>query len=178
MGFVIGGPARSDPTEFLFTHMNIHTFGRFSQPRIGAFACPRPVRAGSHTLDTYALVAYDESAWPPTPMTVVETDTFLDRAKDILTESHRAELVAYLATNPEAGQVIPGTGGARKVRWAIAGKGKRGGTRTVYYYHNDSVPLFLLDIYAKNEKTNLSEADKRSLKRLLPILFSRYRKRS
>jgi hypothetical protein len=113
-----------------------------------------------------------------TPMTVVETDTFLERADAILTESERADLVAHLASNPEAGRVMPGTGGARKVRWAIAGKGKRGGARTIYYYHNDSVPLFLLDIYAKNERANLSEADKRSLKRLLPILVSRYRKRS
>jgi putative transcriptional regulator len=80
MGFVIGGPATSDPAEFLFTHMNIHTFRRASQPWIGAFACPRPVRTGPYTLDN-----------------------------------------------------------------------------------------------AKNEQANLSEADKRSLKRLLPIFVSRYR---
>lgn len=112
------------------------------------------------------------------PMTVVETEDFLDRARRLLSESERAELVAYLATNPEAGKVIPGTGGARKVRWAISGKGKSGGARTIHYYHSDSIPVFLLDIYAKNEKANLSEADKRALKRLLPILVSRYLKRS
>ncbi len=66
-------------------------------------------------------------------MSVVETDTFLERADAMLTESERAELVAYLASNPEAGRVMPGTGGARKARWAIAGKGKRGGSRTIYY---------------------------------------------
>jgi hypothetical protein len=65
----------------------------------------------------------------------------------------------------------------RKIRWATSGRGKRGGARVIYYYYNPSLPLFALDIYAKNEKANLSEADKRSLKRLLPILVSRYRKR-
>jgi hypothetical protein len=109
-----------------------------------------------------------------TPMTVVETETFLERAKAILAESERADLIAYLASNPEAGKLIPGTGGARKIRWAIPGKGKRGGARTIYYYHNESIPLFVLDIYAKNEKSNLSEADKRSLKRLLAQIPSQY----
>ena len=61
-------------------------------------------------------------------MTVVETDTFLERVDAILTESERADLVAHLANNPEAGRVMPGTGGARKLRWAMAGKGKRGRT--------------------------------------------------
>jgi len=113
-----------------------------------------------------------------TPMTVVEMETFLNRAEAILRDSERADLIAYLASNPEAGKVVPGTGGARKLRWAAKGAGKRGGARTVYYYHSDAIPLFLLDIYAKNEKANLSEADKRALKRLLPILVSRYLKRS
>ena len=113
-----------------------------------------------------------------TPMTVVETEVFLQRAKAILTESERADLVAYLASNPEAGQLVPETGGVRKVRWAIPGKGKRGGARTIYYYHNESILLFILDIYAKNEKTDLSEADKRSLKWLLAQIPSQYAKRS
>ncbi len=113
-----------------------------------------------------------------TPMTVVETETFLKRAEAILRDSERADLVAHLAANPEAGKIMPGTGGARKLRWAIQGTGKRGGARTVYYYHGDEMPLFLFDIYAKNEKANLSEADQRALKQLLPFLVSRYLKRS
>ena len=110
-------------------------------------------------------------------MAVVETEEFLNRSKAILTETERSLLVAHLGTNPEAGQLVPGTGGVRKIRWATPGQGKRGGARVIYYY-NQSMPLFALDIYAKNEKPNLSEADKRSLKRLLPILVSRYMKRS
>jgi len=113
-----------------------------------------------------------------TPMTVVETETFLERAKTILTESDRAGLVRYLASNPEARQPIPGTGGARKIRWALSGRGKRGGARTIYYYRNESIPLFILDIYAKNQKADLSEADKHSLKSLLSQIRSRYAKRS
>ena len=86
--------------------------------------------------------------------------------------------MAHLGANPEAGQLMPGTGDVRKLRWATAGQGKRGGARVIYYYYNRSIPLFALDIYAKNEKASLSEADKRSLKRLLPILVSSYIKRS
>jgi len=111
------------------------------------------------------------------PMAVVETEEFLNRSKAILTETERSSLVAYLGANPEAGRLVPGTGGVRKIRWATPGQGKRGGARVIYYY-NQSIPLFALDIYAKNEKANLSEADKRSLKRLLPMLVSRYMKRS
>src|SRR6266852_5943474 len=73
-------------------------------------------------------------------------------------------------------QLVPGTGGVRKIRWGTPGQGKRSGARVIYYY-NESIPLFALDIYAKNQKTDLSEADKRSLKRLLPILVSQYLKR-
>jgi hypothetical protein len=112
------------------------------------------------------------------PMTVVETEELLNRLKAILTETQRADLVAHLGANPEAGLLVPGTGGVRKLRWATPGQGRRGGARVIYYYYNQSIPLFALDIDAKNEKTNLSEADKRSLKRLLPILVSRYMKRS
>ncbi len=154
-----------------------HTGSRTSE-RLPPTAAWNGRRFSFYTLDTYMRLAHDRKRMAATPMTVVETDTFLERARAILTESERAGMVAYLASNPEAGRVIPGTGGARKARWAIAGTGKRGGARTIYYYHNDSVPLFLLDIYAKNEKGNLSEADKRSLKRLLPILVSRCKKRS
>ena len=112
------------------------------------------------------------------PMTVVEMQEFQERAKAILNESELTRLIGYLAANPEAGQLIPGTGGARKIQWAIRGKGKRGGVRTIYYYHNKSIPLFLLDIYAKNEKSNLSASDKRTLRRLLAQIPSQYAKRS
>src|SRR5450759_1503590 len=85
------------------------------------------------------------------PMSVVEMQEFLDRAKAILTEAERTAIVAHLGANPEVGQLVPGTGGVRKIRWGSPWQGKRGCARVSYYY-NGSIPLFVLDIYAKNQK--------------------------
>jgi hypothetical protein len=74
------------------------------------------------------------------PMSVVETAEFLRTARPLLSESERAELVAFVAANPEAGEIIPDTGGVRKIRWALPGMGKRGGARVIYYYHNERLP--------------------------------------
>jgi hypothetical protein len=67
-------------------------------------------------------------------MTVVETREFLSRAKPLMSGSERMELVAFVGANPEAGEIIQGTGGVRKIRWALEGAGKRGGARVIYYY--------------------------------------------
>jgi hypothetical protein len=61
------------------------------------------------------------------PMTVVETGEFLKRARPLMSDAERAELVAFVETNPEAGEIIPESGGVRKIRWALEGMGKRGG---------------------------------------------------
>lgn len=104
------------------------------------------------------------------PMTVVETGEFLRKSKPLMPDAERAELVAYLGANPEAGQIIPETGGVRKVRWGLAGRGKRGGARVIYYYHSERLPLFLLSAYPKNEKANLTRAERNAMKRLVQIL--------
>ena len=70
--------------------------------------------------------------------------------------------------------MIPETGGVRKIRWALAGKGKRGGARVIYYHQGERLPVFLLAAYAKNEKTNLSKAERNAMKRLVPILVAGY----
>ena len=62
----------------------------------------------------------------------------------------------------------------RKVRWGLAGRGKRGGARVIYYYHSEQLPLFLLSAYAKNEKENLSAAERHAMKRLVQILLAGY----
>ncbi len=93
-------------------------------------------------------------------------------------ESDRAQLVGSIAANPEAGDLIPETGGVRKVRWALAGRGKRGGARVVYYYHNESLPVFLLAAYGKNEKANLSSAQRNAMAELVPVLIENYSKGS
>src|ERR1035438_4216494 len=107
-------------------------------------------------------------------MTVVETREFLRHAERLMPDSERQELVAFIGSNPEAGEMIPETGGVRKLRWALPGRGKRGGARVVYYYHNQSLPIFLLTAYAKNRKDNLRMAERNAMKKLAPILVSGY----
>jgi hypothetical protein len=67
--------------------------------------------------------------------------------KPLISDSERDELVVFVGTNPEAGDIIPETAGVRKIRWALAGRSKRGGARVIYYYHHDRLPLFLLAAY-------------------------------
>jgi hypothetical protein len=76
--------------------------------------------------------------------------------------------------NPEAGDIIPETGGVRKLRWAVQGRGKRGGVRLIYYFHSDTFPLFLLTVYAKNQKANLTRAERNDFKKLIPLLVKTY----
>ena len=111
------------------------------------------------------------------PMTVVETAEFLKHAMRLMSDSEREELVAFVGANPEAGEIMPETGGVRKVRWGLAGRGKRGGARVIYYYHSDRLPLFLLTAYPKNEKANLTRAERNNMKRLVQILVAGYPKK-
>ena len=110
-------------------------------------------------------------------MTVLETPSFLRDAAAALTDEERTEAISFLAANPEAGDIMRDTGGARKLRWRAQGRGKRGGARVIYYYHNESLPLFLLNVFAKNEKPNLTKAERNETKTLLPRLIAGYRKR-
>ena len=86
-------------------------------------------------------------------------------------------MVAFVAANPEADRVIPETGGVRKLRWAAKGKGKSGGARIIYYFHNESAPIFMLSAYAKGEKTDLSQSERNALKKLVPQLMREYARR-
>jgi hypothetical protein len=94
---------------------------------------------------------------------VVETEEFLADVKGVLSEEEHDDLVLYVALHPEVGDVIPETGGLRKLRWAAKGKGKRGGSRVIYYFHNIQVPLFLMAIFAKNVQTDLSTRQRKAL---------------
>ena len=95
--------------------------------------------------------------------TVVETQEFLRRAAKLLSDDERAAIVEMLARDPECGEIIQGAGGIRKVRVALEGRGKRGGGRVIYYFHNDQIPLFVLSIFAKNEKADLAPAELKAL---------------
>jgi hypothetical protein len=114
----------------------------------------------------------------PAPVSVVETPEFLAAAQRIMAEDECGLLVDYLARNPSAGDIIPGTGGVRKLRWALEGRGKRGGARVVYYYHSDDMPIFALTAYAKNERANLSQAERNDFRRLTALLVERYARRT
>jgi hypothetical protein len=107
---------------------------------------------------------------------VVETKAFADDAKRLLSDFERQSLIDWLAANPLAGDLMAGTGGARKVRWAAKGKGKSGGVRTITYFAGEGVPLFLLAVFAKGEKVNLSKAERNALKAALTDLADEYRK--
>jgi hypothetical protein len=110
-------------------------------------------------------------------MTVVETPAFIREASASLTEEERLDLITYLAANPDSGDLIPETGGGRKIRWRAQGRGKRGGVRVIYYFYNESVPLFLLNVFAKNERADLTSSERNHMKNLLPILIASYMKR-
>jgi hypothetical protein len=100
---------------------------------------------------------------PSLPLTVVETPQFLRQAEDVWTEAERQEFVDYIARNPETGDLIPDTGGVRKVRWRRQGMGKRGGTRVIYLYYDLATPLFLLMVYAKAMREDVAPEAKKAL---------------
>jgi hypothetical protein len=111
------------------------------------------------------------------PVSVVETPEFVAATQRIMDNEERGLLVDYLARNPLAGDLIPGTGGVRKLRWALEGRGKRGGARVVYYYHSDAMPIFALTAYAKNERADISQADRNDFRQLTALLVERYARR-
>lgn len=103
--------------------------------------------------------------------TVIETPAFLASARDEgLGDDERLGIVTYLARHPKSGDVMPGTGGARKVRFAGRGKGKSGGYRVVTFYGGDDIPVFLLDVYGKDTQANLSQAERNELRKILTDL--------
>lgn len=88
-------------------------------------------------------------------LTVIETPEFLAWAKQIWSGDERGEFVDWIARNPDAGDVIPHTGGLRKVRWSRSGMGKRGGSRVIYFLRRADGRITLLLAYAKAKFDNL-----------------------
>lgn len=91
--------------------------------------------------------------------TVIETQAFQKQAERLWSEDERLRFIGWIAQNPLAGEVIPGAGGARKVRWAVSGRGKRGGVRVIYFHLCQRNEVVLVMIYAKNERTNVTPND-------------------
>lgn len=104
--------------------------------------------------------------------TVAETPEYVRRAEKLLSDDERRDLLSYLAAHPRAGDLMEGTGGVRKLRWARGGRGKSGGVRVIYYFHSATLPLYLLTLFAKNERANLSRAERNALAGLVGILVA------
>lgn len=97
------------------------------------------------------------------PIKVVETQAFARSAAKIWSEEELAALVDHAAHDPEGGDVIPGTGGVRKMRWSRSGSGKRGGARVIYFYYRPDCPLYLLLAYAKARASGLKADEKKAV---------------
>lgn len=100
--------------------------------------------------------------------TVIETPEFIKQAKTCMDEKSKASFIDFIARNPLSGEIIHGTGGARKIRWQSDDfSGKRGGVRIIYYYHDTNTPIYLFTAYKKNQRENISANDKKILHKII-----------
>ena len=102
--------------------------------------------------------------------TVAETPEYLRCAGRLLSAAERSQIVDFLAARPKTGDLMQGTGGVRKLRWARGGRGKSAGVRVVYYYHSEALPLYPLTVFGKSEKANLTKAERNELAALVAML--------
>jgi hypothetical protein len=109
--------------------------------------------------------------------TVVETPSYLADADRLFSQDERMAIVERLADHPTCGVVIPGSGGLRKVRFGFGARGKSGGARIIYLFSGESLPVFILTVFAKNEKANLSPAERNALAKMVAGMIENYRRR-
>ena len=100
-------------------------------------------------------------------MQIIETSIFTCRVLELLSDDDYRELQSMLVIRPDAGPVIPGSGGLRKLRWAASGRGKRGGARIIYYWFTSQEHLLMLYIYPKNEQDDLTPDQVKALKKIV-----------
>ncbi len=106
-------------------------------------------------------------------LTIAELPEYIRRAEKLLSVGERLDIVNHLAAHPKAGDLMEGTGGVRKLRWGRGAQGKSGGVRVIYYVHSDAMPLYLLTLFAKNERANLSQAERNELAGLVNLLVQK-----
>ena len=106
--------------------------------------------------------------------TIVKLPEFLKKSDKLLRSPERQSTINYLAVHPAAGEIMQGTGGIRKLRWSALGKGKSGGVRIIYYYYNESMPLFLLTLFGKGEKANLAKSERNDLAKFTLLLIKNF----
>ena len=111
-------------------------------------------------------------------ITIAETEPFQKKIIKLLSLEEKDELISYLSEYPNSGDLIKQTGGIRKLRWARKGSGKSSGIRVIYYFHSDIMPLYLLAVFGKNEKANISNKEKQMLTKLVNELVIFWRKRN
>ena len=102
--------------------------------------------------------------------TVAELPEFMRTAGKLLTDAERLDVVRYLSEHPKSGDLMEGTGGVRKLRWGRGGQGKSGGVRVIYYFYDENMPLYLLTLFAKGDKANLTKAERNELAELVDLL--------
>ena len=100
-------------------------------------------------------------------MIIIETSVFTRQVHALLTDEEYRQLQIILMATPDMGAIIPGSGGLRKLRWVIRGKGKRGGTRVIYYWASTLDRILMLFIYAKSEKDDLTPAQLQVLRKIV-----------
>jgi mRNA-degrading endonuclease RelE of RelBE toxin-antitoxin system len=105
-------------------------------------------------------------------MTIVELPEYLRKSGKLLNEAEQKEIVDYLADHPKAGDLLRDTGGIRKLRWSRGSRGKSGGVRIIYYFHDERMPLYLLTVFGKGEQANLDKAERNDLAKLVKILVT------
>jgi hypothetical protein len=116
-------------------------------------------------LDNYTCLTYDTCMYPTMrSATFIELYSFTKYVYDYLTDETYLNLQNYLMLHPDAGDVIRETGGCRKLRWAVEGRGKRGGVRIIYYYRRSNGQIWMLTIFAKNEVENIPAHKLRALR--------------
>ncbi|MBP6012903.1 MAG: type II toxin-antitoxin system RelE/ParE family toxin [Alphaproteobacteria bacterium] len=111
------------------------------------------------------------------PQTVSEAPSFSHKAAKIWSQAEYEEFLDFIAENPQTGDLIEGTGGARKIRWTRPGMGKRGGTRVITYYYDENAPVYLLMLFAKNEQSDLNADDKKELAKVISAIKDRHKRR-
>ncbi len=113
--------------------------------------------------------------------TIAELPSYRSQAEKHLSAEERRAIIDYLAEHPRTGVVIQGTGGIRKLRWGKGGRGKSGGVRIIYYFHDERIPIYLLTLFAKNEQANLTTSERHQLallvKRLVTIALENMHER-
>ena len=109
-------------------------------------------------------------------ITIVEVPLFARKADGAMTIDELTEFKDFIARNPEAGDMIRGTGGLRKIRWKSHGSGKSGGARIIYYFQTDDIPLFLIPVYRKADRGRLTKAERNELRGLGKQLVDLYGK--